>query len=433
MTSSETPRPRRILTIDGGGVRGVLTVKLLASLEQRLKDPGYVITNSRGARPSGLLDFFDMVAGTSTGSIIVGLLQMGHSPAKILELYQNLASEAFRKGPLWPARALLARMYSNVPLKRLALELFGDKQLWELPKDTMVVARDMVRSESTFFTAFKLKEDPQGPQDVYGTYKRVRLRDAVLASASAPIYLPPHGRFVDGGVGSFNNTCLSAPIEALAYSGPSEWELWEEAHPGQQPDPGIQTWKRHVQRYLPGHVIVYSFGTGNAWPQRRAQQVRKMRLRHWATAMTGEFMGEINEQQTDIASRYVNLIRYPPPPDVLTPAFRLHRYQIFFTKEGFDRIGAKWSDRFRRMDMTDASTIPALTEVGERFAEAITKESLWDEEQVALSSPRPRERRVPQNVSVLWGKPLTTPDYGQDILAAFNEVKWPAARRKAPG
>ena len=76
--------------------------------------------------------------------------------------------------------ALLRSKYSHAELKRHMLRFFGDVRLWQLPKDLLIVARDMVRSESTFFTAFRQTESDEEvrPEDVYGTYKLIRLRDA---------------------------------------------------------------------------------------------------------------------------------------------------------------------------------------------------------------------------------------------------------------
>ena len=223
MVESAPTQVKRILTVDGGGVQGVFSLKLLESLEARITSEDSLARNSSGERPSGLLDFFDMVAGTSTGAVIVGLLELGHSPSEILEMYKELCPRVFRSTPITWLMTLMRSKYSHAELKRHMLRFFGDVRLWQLPKDIMIVARDMVRSESTFFTAFRQPESDEEvrPEAVYGTYKLMRLRDAVLASASAPTYFPPHDRFVDGAVGSFNNSCLQAAIEALAYSAPS--------------------------------------------------------------------------------------------------------------------------------------------------------------------------------------------------------------------
>ena len=77
MVESTPVQVKRILTIDGGGVQGVFSLKLLESLEARITSGDSPVRLNSGERPTGLFDFFDMVAGTSTGAIIVGLLELG--------------------------------------------------------------------------------------------------------------------------------------------------------------------------------------------------------------------------------------------------------------------------------------------------------------------------------------------------------------------
>ena len=411
MVESARNQPKRILTIDGGGVQGVLSLKLLESLEARITSADSPARNSKGERPSRLLDYFDMVAGTSTGAIVVGLLELGHSPSAILEMYKEFCPRVFRPTPFTWLMTLLRSKYSHAELKRYALRFFGDVRLWQLPKDIMIVARDMVRSESTFFTAFRQTESDEevGPEDVYGTYKMMRLRDAVLASASAPTYFPPHDRFVDGAVGSFINSCLQAAIEALVYSAPSAWENWIANHPEQPPPVDLATWERKVQRYQPGNLIVYSFGTGHVKPLRTIKDVKQMRLWDWAKGISSEFMGDINEQQSQISSRYIDILRGIPPTQVLTPSFRLHRYQLYLTPEGVNAIGGQWEDRLSSMELDDVRAIPIMEELGELMARRIEAEGLWDEEEtIEVPTPRPRARRIPNNVFVELGhRPLT--------------------------
>ena len=83
----DTSRPHRLLALDGGGIRGLLTLQVLDALETRLRDrlsagPGFRLCN-----------FFDYIGGTSTGAIIAAGLARGMSTAELLTFYR-----AFGKG-----------------------------------------------------------------------------------------------------------------------------------------------------------------------------------------------------------------------------------------------------------------------------------------------------------------------------------------------
>ena len=85
---------RRILSLDGGGIRGVFTIEVLARMEAELR--------AHHGRPELVLaDHFHLIAGTSTGAIIAALLSWGYSVAQVRELYHSKAREMFRKAPLW--------------------------------------------------------------------------------------------------------------------------------------------------------------------------------------------------------------------------------------------------------------------------------------------------------------------------------------------
>src|SRR6266481_5166322 len=81
----------RALALDGGGIRGIMTLQVLARLEELL----------RSARKAGpgfrLCDFFDVIAGTSTGAIIAAALARGMSVAEVMEFYQSFGRLAFTK------------------------------------------------------------------------------------------------------------------------------------------------------------------------------------------------------------------------------------------------------------------------------------------------------------------------------------------------
>ena len=94
--------PKKILTLDGGGIRGMITVEILKEIETLLrtelnKDEDFV-----------LADYFDYISGTSTGAIIAVCLSLGWSVDKIREFYINSGAKMFDK-----ANLLKKLKYSN--------------------------------------------------------------------------------------------------------------------------------------------------------------------------------------------------------------------------------------------------------------------------------------------------------------------------------
>src|ERR1700761_9145563 len=83
--------PKRILAIDGGGMRGALAVGILAKLEATLRE--------KLGRPNLVLsDYFDLIGGTSTGAIIAAGLALGRSADDLAELYRRLGPRVFHGG-----------------------------------------------------------------------------------------------------------------------------------------------------------------------------------------------------------------------------------------------------------------------------------------------------------------------------------------------
>src|SRR4051812_9659381 len=87
----EHEQPRKILSLDGGGIRGVLTLEILNELEKQLKS---ALNKSDEFR---LSDFFDYIGGTSTGAIIAAGLSLGMSVQQLLDFYQQKGEAMFDK------------------------------------------------------------------------------------------------------------------------------------------------------------------------------------------------------------------------------------------------------------------------------------------------------------------------------------------------
>lgn len=223
-------KDRVILSLDGGGMRGILTIQLLKKLEEIAGIPCY--------------ELFDMIAGTSTGGIITGLIVKGKTAAEIEKLYEELITEVFHKRPIGN-RFINPPQYSKKKYRERLQEIVGyDLTLAQAcavnDLDMMITSRDMSAAEETFFSCFKQKNG-----NWHGTYKDVLLRAVMETTMSAPTYFYPLERFVDGGVTTHNNPSLGAFIEALSYS----------------------TQKDENGNYPPGeyslrNITLYSLGTG---------------------------------------------------------------------------------------------------------------------------------------------------------------------------
>jgi patatin-like phospholipase/acyl hydrolase len=158
-TLNINPNKRAILCLDGGGMRGILTLQLLKKLEETAGIPCF--------------ELFDMVSGTSTGGIIAGLIASGYTAAAIEEKYSTLIEEVFDKKPLGD-RFVNPPKYLKGNYRKLLFEEIQNTTLAEscakTDIDLMITAHDMTASEETFFSCFKQKDG-----SYYGTYKDVLL------------------------------------------------------------------------------------------------------------------------------------------------------------------------------------------------------------------------------------------------------------------
>jgi uncharacterized protein len=203
------PANRIIVSLDGGGIRGILTLQLLKKIEE-----------IAGLR---LNQFCDLFAGTSTGGIIAGLLAAGHSAAEIEELYIQLVSKVFLKNGLLANRFLNPPEYDKKIYRKALKAVLGNQTLKQISLghqvDLLITAKDISDNEETFFTAFHT------PDGIRGTYQDALLRTVLESTMSAPTYFSPLERFVDGGITTYNNPALAALMEAVRYDGRGKYDF----------------------------------------------------------------------------------------------------------------------------------------------------------------------------------------------------------------
>lgn len=206
---------RYILSIDGGGIRGVAPARMLVHVDQALQRAG-------GPRVS---EAFDLLVGVSTGALVAGALAAGPSdPAAVVELYRTQGERIFgRQGLLAGLRNFFRQKHSAKPLEALLKEVFADLTLGQLRRNLLIPFYSMHPGEPRAVFAHG---GPAYPLDAGGhDYGPLLLREVVRASTAAPTYFNPaevreNGAServaylgIDGGLFA-NNPALCAYVEA---------------------------------------------------------------------------------------------------------------------------------------------------------------------------------------------------------------------------
>lgn len=204
--------PKRILSIDGGGIRGALTLgfvkKIETILRQRYNKPNLVLS-----------DYFDLIGGTSTGAIIAAALATGKSADHIADLYQNIGGDIFSErnysGYLGAIGKLLKSKYKKVNLEAGLEKEFGNIKICD--KEILTGLCVVMKRADTYGT-WPLNNHPEARYNKSGDNSDILLRQIVRASAAAPTYFPVEeidistkgqkGIFVDGGVSMLNNPSM---------------------------------------------------------------------------------------------------------------------------------------------------------------------------------------------------------------------------------
>jgi hypothetical protein len=187
------------ISIDGGGIRGLIVTKALEAVEEEL-----------GKR---LGELTELAAGTSTGSVIAAGIGLNLSAAEMTGMYRYFAPKVFAKSLRYYVWPLLNHRYSNAVLKSELDRQTQNRTMGDLWKggrkfDLIVTTRDLHEARTRFIKSWK-------PE-----YRKMPITTAVLASSAAPTYFPViEGRYIDGGVGSFGNPCFLAAYEARLVLG----------------------------------------------------------------------------------------------------------------------------------------------------------------------------------------------------------------------
>jgi uncharacterized protein len=288
----------RILSIDGGGIRGLIAAKLLERLEDML---------AAGDPPRRLVDCFDLIAGTSTGGLIALALAApppsGQAPMtaeRLVDIYSGPEGRAVFERPAWRELPVIRRLvdlfaprYSLRPLREELERQVGEAAVADAVTEILVTAFDMRTQEPVFFKRW---------DDAVNATSMV---DAGLATAAAPTYFASHGALggalVDGGVFAANPT-VAAIVEALKRT--------VEPAPIERDD-----------------LLVVSLGTGHYERGFDLATVERWGALGWIlpkgrSPLAGEppLIGAMLEGQSDAAHHWAHVLLNHSPGQALAPA-----------------------------------------------------------------------------------------------------------------
>lgn len=223
--------PKRILSLDGGGVRGAITLEFLEQMEKLL--------SYKAGREVRLHEHFDMIGGTSTGAIIASALAIGMSAREVSKLYDRLAPNVFRRSR-WRILGLQAK-FTAKELQRELAKVFGEMKLDSTKLKTGLC---MVAKRMDTGSPWLISNNPKGrywedPEDKsYIGNRNYPLAKLIRASTAAPHYFDPEpldvlndghpGLFVDGGVSPHNNPSLQLFLQSSLPQHNLNWKLGPE-------------------------------------------------------------------------------------------------------------------------------------------------------------------------------------------------------------
>lgn len=262
---------RYILSIDGGGIRGVIPATILAYLESRLQTK----LNNNSVR---IADFFDLFAGTSAGAILTTLYLLPnevtgrpcYSAQEIQTLYKDLGPKIFKRTFVHKIKSgfgLFSSLYPHKELEKFASDIFAENTVNVLLKDFLISSYDIERRKALFFSKVSVRK--------YGSSATYKIKDILRAATAAPTYFSPaliydaaktHRHLIDGGVFA-NNPSMCAYVEAI--------KLW----------PGV----------MPKDEFILSLGTGKVEIPYLYKKMVKLGVVGWLLPIIDILMSSVSE------------------------------------------------------------------------------------------------------------------------------------------
>jgi uncharacterized protein len=370
-------QPKRILTLDGGGIRGILTLGMLKKIETDLRQKS-------GNNDLLLCDHYDLIGGTSTGAIIACGLAIGKSVDEIIELYMALGKEIFGEGRRrkwlkrsWTTiRSFFNENYSSNNLEKYLQRTFKDITLGDTQQIKCGLLINTKRADT--YSLWTFTNHPEGKY--YGANAHLKLWELCRASSAAPYYFKPkkielrtrkgvafNAAFIDGGVSLANNPAWVSFLAVVASSFGFKW--------------GVGSDK----------ILITTLGTGNGESTEVTDKVTGFSALKWAPKLPDLFMVDALEMNqmllailgSNLGSTFsIDSQFYDAnDADVLESTnklFSFSRHNVKLTQSYLKELGIVLSEQqvnaLKEMDYFE--NMPLLFDIGKAYAERNIKQIL---------------------------------------------------------
>jgi hypothetical protein len=350
--------PRKLLACDGGGIRGIISIEVLAQIESELR-------KSSGNPKLVLADYFDYVAGTSTGAIIATLIALGYSADETRDFYLRSGADMFHKARLWER---FRTKFEDDKLSEMLRDVIGEDTT--LGSEKLRTLLMMVLRNATTDSPWPLSNNPAARYNDAARADcnlKLPLWQLVRASTAAPTYFPPEvihiGRdfiFVDGGVTVYNNPAFQLFLMATSEPYHLLWPTGEEK------------------------MLLISVGTGASANANKNLSPEEMNLLYNAGTIPCALMAAALHQQDflcrifgkcvagDLLDREIGSVIGQGIPNVRT-LFTYVRYNAELSRDGLDALGLEHINSVHVQQMDSVDHIGEMQEVGQTLAQQKVK------------------------------------------------------------
>ena len=362
---------RKMLAIDGGGIRGVLALSILKAIETQVRQP--------------LWEYFDYIGGTSTGAIIAAGLAKGMSVDDLIGFYRRVGTEMFQRTRFLDR---LNSLFRDGPLQRQLMEVFGehtDLKPGHLKTLLLVVTRNV-----TTDSPWPISSNPEAR---YNAPSRgdcnlcIPLWKLVRASTAAPIYFPPEVIqvdpdddtkafvFVDGGATPYNNPAFvlyrfaTSPGYRLNWPRGERNLLLVSVGTGAAPTEGATADAPESNMVSTGIAIPATLMYSSLVDQ--DINCRTVGRCAYGAVIDREVLDMVPREGSDEGTLEERLARPRIPLSTdLGRDFLYTRYNVDLSKHGLAALGFAEADprTVQRMDKADEAQIELLLDIGARAA-----------------------------------------------------------------